>query len=686
MIQVSSMKQIIYPLVLLGLSINILADASLVNLQDLAIEKLTHKELHQHLIDSQVANYNVPLKSLKSRNNVKSLNGLYDFCFDKSHNGFKNQWHSGELRLACNQAGDFYRMPVPSAFNEILSNTTALNYMGLFWYQTHVGLQSGQDIQKYMLQFESINYLAIIYGQLEPYNKPAIVLGSHVGGHLPITLKLDKLISGNEVLKSGLRLRLTIAVDNTLSSETIPSGRMVDLSDVVGYPLKQFQPDFDFFHFAGIMGDVNLIGLPENHIESVISNFKYSSTGRKSIEALIFRVCLDHPKSSNLMLDYKLENVSHQVVHQQTIKLGLDHISPNCIQIITAFTEDLHHDSINSLRATFILQRSSTSSDIDTYETMIRLPLNIDLPNTDKLSLHGFGMHHEQMFSGRSMGLAAIMKDIYLLKQVGANVIRTSHYPYSSDYLDACDEQGIMVIAECPAVGLKSFSDTKLKLHKQMLREMMWRDHHHSSIIMWSVANEPESQHEEARPYFDSLLAYARQELVQFTVAAHRPLTAAIAQSHEADKVGQFLDVIMINRYYGWYDYTGALETIRPAMIASLRGWSEKHPDKALMISEFGADTLPGQHKTTRGIYTEEYQRDLIGEHEKVFAELFNSTSFKFIGSMIWNFADFTTHESLLRVGGINRKGIFTREREPKLAVTVVKTAYQERNLLNKIR
>ena len=292
-------------------------------------------------------------------------------------------------------------------------------------------------------------------------------------------------------------------------------------------------------------------------------------------------------------------------------------------------------------------------------------------------------MHQEQLFSGRTMSLAAIMRDIYLLKEVGANVIRTSHYPYSQAYLDACDAAGIMVIAECPAVGLNSFSRTKLKLHKQLLLEMMQRDSHHPSIVMWSVANEPQSQKREARAYFEELLGYARKDLAQFTVDAGRPLTAAIAQSHEADTIADLLDVVMVNRYYGWYDYSGVIEAIRPALRQSLLGWAQRLPGKPLLLSEFGADCVEGLHSSTGQLFSEEYQRDLIVEHERCFDELIqmskaNTSKINLIGSMVWNFADFSTHNSLGRVGG-NRKGVFTRSREPKLAAEEVKRVYKSR-------
>lgn len=81
-----------------------------------------------------------------------------------------------------------------------------------------------------------------------------------------------------------------------------------------------------------------------------------------------------------------------------------------------------------------------------------------------------------------------------------------------------------------------------------------------------------------------------------------------------------------------------------------------------MIFTEYGADTVMGLHDTTPVVYTEEYQVDYYKVNNAVF------DSFDFVvGEQVWNFADFATSQSLLRVQG-NKKGIFTRDRKPKLA------------------
>ena len=125
------------------------------------------------------------------------------------------------------------------------------------------------------------------------------------------------------------------------------------------------------------------------------------------------------------------------------------------------------------------------------------------------------------------------MKDIALLKWIGANSFRTSHYPYCEEMLDLCDREGILIIDEAPAVGLHSqFSATGMidasgkhegtweymktgEHHRDVIREMVARDKNHPCVILWSVANEPASEEEGAKEYFEPLLNLVRSEITQ---------------------------------------------------------------------------------------------------------------------------------------------------------------------------
>ncbi len=129
-------------------------------------------------------------------------------------------------------------------------------------------------------------------------------------------------------------------------------------------------------------------------------------------------------------------------------------------------------------------------------------------------------------------------------------------------------------------------------------------------------------------------------------------------------RVSQFGDVLMLNRYYGWYVDTGDLDAAELAWEAELTAWAGE--GKPIIITEYGADTYPGLHSVTTGNpWSEEYQVEYLDMNHRVFDRID-----AVVGEQMWNFADFTTTSGIMRVGG-NKKGAFTRDRQPKAAAHV---------------
>ena len=146
------------------------------------------------------------------------------------------------------------------------------------------------------------------------------------------------------------------------------------------------------------------------------------------------------------------------------------------------------------------------------------------LINREPFYFTGFGKHEDLPVIGKGHNDAYLVHDFELLKWIGANSFRTSHYPYSEDVLDYADRQGIVIIDETAAVGLnmglgggifgsqgyQTFSpdtvnDASREVHAQAIRELIGRDKNHPSVVLWSIANEPESDTEGAEKYLQPL-------------------------------------------------------------------------------------------------------------------------------------------------------------------------------------
>lgn len=289
------------------------------------------------------------------------------------------------------------------------------------------------------------------------------------------------------------------------------------------------------------------------------------------------------------------------------------------------------------------------------------------LINNKSFYFKGFGKHEDADIRGKGMDYAIIAKDFNLIKWLGANCFRTSHYPYADEIMDMADEQGIVVIDESPGVGIReeNFRNDTLHHHLDVMAELVRRDKNRPSVVMWSVANEPASGDSAAGPYFKSVIEFTR------SLDTTRPVTFVTSSRADEDKAVQYVDVILCNRYYAWYEDCGQTQLISRQLEGELRAWFDTF-NKPVAQSEYGAGTIAGFHMDPPLMFTEDYQVETILQYFPVFDKLREEF---FVGELIWNFADFMTKQQTTRIVG-NKKGILTRQRQPKAAARVLRQRY----------
>ncbi|KAJ8974536.1 hypothetical protein NQ317_009103 [Molorchus minor] len=283
--------------------------------------------------------------------------------------------------------------------------------------------------------------------------------------------------------------------------------------------------------------------------------------------------------------------------------------------------------------------------------------------NGKPVYLRGFGRHEDSDIRGKGLDLPLILRDYSLIKWIGANSYRTSHYPYAEEIMDLADSLGIMIIDETPAVDTGA---DLLRNHKQSITELISRDKNRPSVVMWSAANEPSTGDEASEDYYREVIAHLK------TLDTTRPVTIANNVGPSADHSGQFLDILSFNQYNSWYNNEGDFDVIFTKVLTEAEEWHYKY-NKPVMITEYGADTLEGYHSLPSFIWSEEYQNELMSRNFEVFDRL--RAKGWFVGEMIWNFADFKTRQDFKRVGG-NKKGIFTRQRQPKQSAHLMRRRY----------
>jgi beta-glucuronidase len=547
-------------------------------------------------------------------------------------------------------------MAVPASFNDIAADATVRDYFGAIWYQTSVWVPRGWQGRRIVLHFESATHRATVW-----VNDVEVV--SHEGGYTPFEADITDQVSG------GQHIRITALVDNTLHWQSIPPGVIEETP--AGKRQRYWH---DFFNYAGIHRTVWLYSTDPTHITDVtvttdldaedgLVGYTVEAEGADDVET---RVILRDPEGSDVATGTGPGGTLNvPSVHKWAPGDGY-----------------LYDLEIQLVRGDTVVDSYVQSVGVRTVKVDgIRF-----LINGEAFYFTGFGKHEDVPVIGKGHNDAHLVHDFELLKWIGANSFRTSHYPYAEDVLDYADRQGIVLIDETAAVGLnmglgggifggqgyQTFSsetanDSTREVHAQAIRELIARDKNHPSVVLWSIANEPESDTEEAERYFQPLFDVARQADPTRPVGFVNVMLAP----HGKCRVSQFGDVLMLNRYYGWYVNTGDLPAAELAWEDELRAWAGE--GKPIIITEYGADTYPGLHSHVAGSpWTEEYQVEYLDMNHRVFDRID-----AVIGEQVWNFADFTTTSGIMRVGG-NKKGVFTRDRQPKAAAYALRRRWRK--------
>ena len=526
---------------------------------------------------------------------------------------------------------------VPGSFNDQVVGHDKKNYVGNLIYQKDFLIKEEMLLNEIFLRFGSVTHVAKVYINNE-------LVGTHKGGFTPFEFNINKYVKEGEN-------RLKVIVSNKLDYTSLPVG---NYSNENGQ--EKVDENFDFFNYAGIHRPVKLWIKPKQHIDDIVITYEVNKNNAKV--SFDVKTNVENPKLKISILDEK-----NTVVSTGGVITNVRLWEPLNAYLYKAKVELLSNDGK-------VIDEYTEEFGIRTVEVRD----NKFLINGKSFYFKGFGRHEDSYIHGRGLDEVLNVSDINRMKWLGANSFRTSHYPYSEEMMRLADREGFVVIDETTAVGLMAnfgfdlIGTTEKKntwgkintkeAHEQVIRELIDRDKNYACVVMWSIANEPSTAEKGAYEYFEPLFKLARKLDKQ-----KRPCTFANIMLAPVNKclASSLCDVLCLNRYYGWYVNLGDLKVAREKMLEELNLWHEKYPNKPIMFTEYGVDTIAGIHDIDEMTpFSEEFQI----EYYKMNEEVFDSLPY-FIGEQTWNYADFQTKYGLFRVQG-NKKGIFTRERNPK--------------------
>jgi beta-glucuronidase len=537
----------------------------------------------------------------------RSLNGLWRFRLDPGDEGREQGWWQRPLAGARD-------MPVPASYNDVPADAAVRDHVGDAWYQTTVRVPRGWTGQRVVLRFDSATHRAVVWVD-------DTEAARHEGGYTPFEADITEHVTPGE------EVRITVVVDNRLTWESLPPGKVED------GPRGRKQTYFhDFFNYAGLHRSVWLHCTPVDHVDDVtVVTGLSASTGT---------------------VDYRVGTTGTGDVRVTLLDAEGAEVAwaDGATGVLTV--EDVHpwrpgEGYLYDLR----VELTAGDDVVDSYT----LPVGVRtvevrgaqfLINGEPFRFTGFGKHEDAPFRGKGHDDVLMVHDFELMKWIGANSFRTSHYPYAEEVLEYADRHGIVVIDEVAAVG------QNLALIGGITGRQMAPTFSPETIA-------------ESEEYFRPLFELTRG------LDPTRPVghVNVFLAPHGEDRLAQYADVVMLNRYFGWYAFTGDLETAEVVWESELGKWAGD--GKPIIITEYGADTLAGLHSVTPQPWSEEYQVEFLAMNHRVF-DRFDAV----VGEHVWNFADFATSSGITRVDG-NKKGVFTRDRRPKAAAFTLRRRWR---------
>jgi beta-galactosidase len=304
-------------------------------------------------------------------------------------------------------------------------------------------------------------------------------LGEYKGGYTPFSFELTPNLDfdGENVL----------AVD-------------VDSSERADIP--PFGYEIDYLTFGGIYREVSLRVVPATFIENVFVRPKNALTATPGLEVDCF---VQHLDSSHDPL-----TVEAELLDGERVVAKASQQAPSAGNATEPVTHTVSFPSLTGIKVWSMEERNL-------YSVRVRLKRGAQVVDEDSrrfgfreaqftdhgfelngkvIKLRGLDRHQTFPFVGQAMPGRAQRRDALILRnQLKCNIVRTSHYPQSRHFLDACDEIGLLVLEEIP--GWQHIGDEDWKqISVDNVRRMIRRDWNHPSVILWGVRiNESRDDH-----------------------------------------------------------------------------------------------------------------------------------------------------------------------------------------------
>ena len=552
-----------------------------------------------------------------------------------------NNWNLVYGYEVSTTAGKLVQIPHTWNADDALTGSKAY-YRGQASYQKKVFFDKKWEGKRLFLKFDGVNTIANVFMNGKH-------LGEHRGGYSAFVFEITN--------------RVTLGAENTIQVR-VSNAIQLDVMPLVG----------DFVFYGGIYRDVNLIVTER----SCISLQDYASSGvyleqkkvTKELAEVNAKVLVNNGNATSENYEVKVELLDGAKIRQT--QLSSVAVSPNRTATI-ALPISIHKPHLwNGRKDPFMYKVVVTlllnGNAIDKVEQALGLRFyNVDANkgfflNGEQLQLRGVCRHQDRVEKGNALQPSDHEEDISIMKEMGANAIRLSHYPQAPYFYDLLDKNGFVTWSEIPFVGPGGYRDQGYvnqqsfrENGKLQLIEMIRQNYNRPGICFWGLFNELKVDEENPFDYIKELNILAKTE-------DSTRLTTAASCFDDID-INQITDLMAWNKYFGWYGG-------EPKQLGL---WADnthaKLPNSKIAISEYGAGASIYHHQDERvptkpGSYW----------HPEAWQAIYHEQNWQAInarpyiwGSFIWNLFDFAApHRTEGDRAGRNDKGLVTFDRVTK--------------------
>ena len=550
----------------------------------------------------------------------ESLNGHWHYAVDQYDTCIRAKWYEehyydeGGNSLPVDFSFDEWEMmTLPCCFNTF-SDLYKL-YDGSMIFTRKFLYARQKDDERMILKIGAANYLCRVF-----LNKKYV--GMHRGGSTPCYFDLTDLLEHEN--------RILIQVDSTRRNNQVPA------------------LDTDWFNYGGIYRDIELIRVPRVHVKE----FKIALEPDSNLKKIRAFVRMSEEITGTAILTIRELGIEKEI----PVRGGKGEL------LFDAEPEVWSPENPKLYDVELSCEGDEVRDRVGFREIRVK---GMDIVLNGKLVfLHGISCHEDSVPNGKALTDEERIENIRIARELGCNFMRVAHYPHHERMAQLADELGILLWEEVPVYWNIHFdSEDTYQDAENQLKELIHRDYNRASVIIWSVGNENEDT--DSRLQFMGNLAKCAHEL-DHTRAVSAACLVNFKKNAIEDRLEQYLDIIGLNEYCGWY--TADLKML-PALFANSK------PQKPVIVTEFGADAYAGLHGTITDKGTEECQAYV---YEKQIETIRNIPYIK--GMTPWILYDFRCpRRTSVNQKYYNTKGLLSADKKyRKPAFYVLQQFYKE--------